>query len=472
MMMRLFLILLISTTYPCFPFETLLEEKPKVTIIGAGLAGLTAGYRLQKLGIPVEIYEARSRPGGRVLTAYFESSYEELGGKSLLDGGDAETIQALIEEMGLTTKIDSSQGSRLVGFQNKIYTFSELFKDAPVPNDDLLTSLTHLARSKKSLGDIIDSIFGKNNALRSLLDVWMRGWEGSDSHSLSPLYIDHSFWSIYQTCYKRAYESPSSLFKTIDGGNTRLIETLAKALEGHIQYRHPLRKITKGDQGSILLHFDGKEPITTDYLILALPCSTLRDVSIEETMIPEDQMFAIDTLQYGTNAKILFPITSGITNLSTQNMSTWLNQDSKVMTWYYGGKQGIFDTSCPDEMAQIIERDIHLVQKVNPHLQFPNGIDPVSITSGIYTSPVAISWAQEEFSKGSYSNYGIDQYLFFNELMEEHGESVRKVFRSVNDRIFFAGEHTALDVPATLEGAVQSGERAARMVYHVQSCPH
>ena len=51
----------------------LFAEKPKteiekVIVIGAGLAGLTTAYRLQAQGIDVEVYEARSRLGGRILT--------------------------------------------------------------------------------------------------------------------------------------------------------------------------------------------------------------------------------------------------------------------------------------------------------------------------------------------------------------------------------------------------------------------
>src|SRR5262245_316452 len=40
----------------------------KVIIVGAGLAGLTSGYELQKLNYDVTILEAQSRPGGRVFT--------------------------------------------------------------------------------------------------------------------------------------------------------------------------------------------------------------------------------------------------------------------------------------------------------------------------------------------------------------------------------------------------------------------
>lgn len=40
----------------------------KVLILGAGMAGLAAGYELSKLGHDITILEARARPGGRVFT--------------------------------------------------------------------------------------------------------------------------------------------------------------------------------------------------------------------------------------------------------------------------------------------------------------------------------------------------------------------------------------------------------------------
>jgi monoamine oxidase len=43
-----------------------LEQSPKVVVIGRGIAGLTAAYRLQEGGMDVNLYEARCRVGGRI----------------------------------------------------------------------------------------------------------------------------------------------------------------------------------------------------------------------------------------------------------------------------------------------------------------------------------------------------------------------------------------------------------------------
>src|SRR5688500_2415051 len=43
-------------------------EPPRVAIIGAGIAGLVAGYRLQQAGIAVRLYDAQNRAGGRMFS--------------------------------------------------------------------------------------------------------------------------------------------------------------------------------------------------------------------------------------------------------------------------------------------------------------------------------------------------------------------------------------------------------------------
>jgi len=51
--------------------------KTKIAIVGAGLAGAYAAYRLQRAGIDFDLFEARSRLGGRILST--DSSGLDLG---------------------------------------------------------------------------------------------------------------------------------------------------------------------------------------------------------------------------------------------------------------------------------------------------------------------------------------------------------------------------------------------------------
>ena len=62
-----------------------MESKPRVAIIGAGLAGLSAAYHLCKLrpDASITIYESAKTPGGRILT-HTTKPYGEHGGEYLL----------------------------------------------------------------------------------------------------------------------------------------------------------------------------------------------------------------------------------------------------------------------------------------------------------------------------------------------------------------------------------------------------
>ena len=57
------------------------KPRKKVTILGGGMAGLTAAYELERLGHEVKLIEAQNRVGGRVITwrPSKNSSYHELG---------------------------------------------------------------------------------------------------------------------------------------------------------------------------------------------------------------------------------------------------------------------------------------------------------------------------------------------------------------------------------------------------------
>ena len=63
----------------------------KVLVVGAGLAGLVAGYELTQAGHDVTILEAQFRPGGRVQTLrepFSDGLYAEAGAARIPDNHD------------------------------------------------------------------------------------------------------------------------------------------------------------------------------------------------------------------------------------------------------------------------------------------------------------------------------------------------------------------------------------------------
>lgn len=73
---------------------------PTVIILGAGLCGLTAAYRLHQAGISFHILEARKRTGGRIHTVYNKQGTPiEMGATWL--GKKHTAINALLQELEL-----------------------------------------------------------------------------------------------------------------------------------------------------------------------------------------------------------------------------------------------------------------------------------------------------------------------------------------------------------------------------------
>jgi monoamine oxidase len=72
----------------------------RVAVVGAGLAGLTAAYELQRAGAEVVVLEARDRVGGRVWSRRLENgAVVEMGAEFVLPGNTA--VRELAAELGL-----------------------------------------------------------------------------------------------------------------------------------------------------------------------------------------------------------------------------------------------------------------------------------------------------------------------------------------------------------------------------------
>lgn len=79
-----------------------------VVVVGAGIAGLTAAYRLSKRGIDVTLLEASERVGGRMSTDRRHGYVIDRGAQFLSDGYAA--IGALIGELGLARSLRRASG--------------------------------------------------------------------------------------------------------------------------------------------------------------------------------------------------------------------------------------------------------------------------------------------------------------------------------------------------------------------------
>ena len=107
-------------------------QKPSsVAIIGGGVAGLTAAYRLQQAGAKPVLFEASNRWGGRMFTRYdfYKGMFCELGGEFV--DTDHEDLQTLGDEHGVEMQKLATRARRgLYFFRDKFHTPTDMIDPA------------------------------------------------------------------------------------------------------------------------------------------------------------------------------------------------------------------------------------------------------------------------------------------------------------------------------------------------------
>ncbi|HAE82344.1 MAG TPA: FAD-dependent oxidoreductase, partial [Ktedonobacter sp.] len=107
---------------------------PRIAIVGAGIAGLSAALTLQDAGLSCSIYEASERIGGRMhsdTTTWADGMVSEWCGEFI--DSDHETIHQLIKRFGLNT-IDLGWG-RADRAQNVMYFFNRYYSPEELARD-------------------------------------------------------------------------------------------------------------------------------------------------------------------------------------------------------------------------------------------------------------------------------------------------------------------------------------------------
>ena len=105
-------------------------EEPKIAVIGAGLAGLTAAHRIHQAGLKVDVFEASNRVGGRVFSIWMKNycgdlTVFELGAQNITDGGDATHFLKLASEFSLEIQSKEIQLNGSIYYNKKYVDFKD-----------------------------------------------------------------------------------------------------------------------------------------------------------------------------------------------------------------------------------------------------------------------------------------------------------------------------------------------------------
>ena len=102
------------------------QSKGPIGIVGGGVAGLTAAYRLHQAGKTPIVFEASNRWGGRMFTKYdfYKGMFCERGGE-LVDSNHVDLMN-LLKDLGLNRQPLENEGEDLYFFKGKFRTGKDM----------------------------------------------------------------------------------------------------------------------------------------------------------------------------------------------------------------------------------------------------------------------------------------------------------------------------------------------------------
>jgi monoamine oxidase len=449
-----------------------LEKNPKVVVIGGGIAGLTAAYRLQEGGMNVDLYEARDRVGGRIFTAKINGRTAELGGQNISDGGDADHLNRLIDEFGLELSSSRVYLKHSYFTGQSLIPVREILKEKQIDPKALKNKIDRLIQTSSNMKEILEKIVDPEDHLYKSLSVRMAAYEGGTIDRLSPMYAETLFHMMLGgICSVHQGNPEDDSFVdliSIKAGNSLLPEKIREHLGAKIHLQMPLIKVAKSQDGSFMLTFQNGEEVKADILVLAIPCSVYEDIAFEENVIPSQKLDAIRAVQYGKNAKIMVPFANSLpktTVLVGDEIVAFFDAVERILTVYYTGKTSLFSS----------ETIANAYTEARPMIEMGFGEDcpPFNCpeyaedNAGLsYKGSVGYSWPNDPYAKGTYSYIASGQESILTLTETQKGETFKTLFAPIENTLYFVGEHASIlsEIPGTMEAACESGERIARAI--------
>ncbi|WP_237389750.1 flavin monoamine oxidase family protein [Bacillus sp. USDA818B3_A] len=456
------------------------KKLPRIVIVGAGLAGLTCAYRLKQGGMNSTIYEAADRVGGRCWTRrdYFKEGQVVERGGEFIDTCHIE-IQKLAKELGLEldhlVKAEAGGTKPFYFIDGSDYSFKDVTEDFkkifPKLQTDLIkageTTLYHCYTERgfeldhMSIVDYINEIvpggmqsrFGKFLALAYTIE------NGADASKQSALNLLYLLGFAQREQFQIYGDSDECLH--VRGGNDQIPVILAKNLNGQIRFNSRLKKIEHDGQNEIRLVFQNEEKewdVFADKVILAIPISILRTIDYESASFRPLKKQAIKEMGMGVNTKLHVQFDGRVWNELGNNGETFADagyQQTFESSRAQQGKSGILANFTGGEpAAKLFARtNDKIEERANKFLDKLNLVLP-GIKRNWNGLATVDHWLSNQWAKGSYSYLKVGQHTKFGGVLGQR-----------EGNIFFAGEHTSIDYPGYLNGAVESGERAAQEIF-------
>jgi monoamine oxidase len=441
----------------------------KVVVAGAGLAGMAAAFELMEAGYEVQVLEARSRAGGRVHTLrseFADGLYVEAGA---IDFGDAYThLMRYVHLFNLPVDEHLSAPNRIAYIHGKRYVVSN--EREPQWQLDLTPEERSLGRSGLWRKHVVPM-------MAAIGDVRETGWRGRAAseydrntlvellrrRGLSPAAIalavlrlegdDYDHVSGLQSLVIQEFIARNKVWFSLRNGNDRLPDAFARRLGGRIRYGAEIVKITQTPNAVRVAYVRGgiQDQIDADRLIVTIPFSVLRSVQLDSS-ISSQKRHVISAMRYESLVRVYlqsrrrFWQDEKCEGGADSDLDIGPLQDNSATQ---KGSRGVVEALMEhDKAAQA--HSMTSAARIQWVLENMNKIHPGYKND--FEGGLSYSWDEDQWALGAWAYYGPGEMT-----------SSYPHVATPEGRIHFAGEHTSL-LGTTLEGAVESGVRAAREV--------
>ena len=439
-----------------------------VAVVGAGLAGLVAARDLLAAGLSVLVLEARDRVGGRLLNHTLKGgAVVEVGGQWV--GPTQDRVLALAEELGVGLYPTYEEGEHLLAVNGAVKRYSG--DDFALPED----ALADVEQTQQRLEEMASSVpleepWQATEAAAwdaQTLDTWLVANAKTETglgywHTLVPALFSaeaSEMSLLHFLFYCRSGGTIDQLVAThggaqesrLAGGSQELASRLAERLGGVVRLNSPVTAIRQDDLGVEVTHDGGM--VRAGRAIVALPPTLAGRIRYSPALPPlRDQLTQQVPMGYVTKVQIAYlepfwraeGLSGSVFSLDDEVSVIFDNSPQDLSC---GVLLGFLEGRHARRAGKLApEERKELVLSVLARFFGPRAADPVEY--------VERDWAAEEWSRGCYGG------RFGTGVWTGYGEALRKPV----GRIHWAGTETSEVWNGYMDGAVRSGERAAREV--------